>query len=73
MFTYVMSLPVCLGVGVKVYLVNMAKETISPPFTLRVYLCNEFTCVSRCRSEGIFGGHGQGDHLTTVRTACLPM
>jgi len=58
---------------VKVYLVNMAKETISPPFTLRVYLCNEFTCVSRCRSEGIFGGHGQGDHLTTVRTACLTM
>ena len=28
--------------------------------------------VSRCRSECIFGGHGQGDHLTTVRTTCLP-
>ena len=38
MFTYVTSLPVCPGVGVKVYLVDMAKETISPPFALRVYL-----------------------------------
>ena len=28
----------CPGVGVKVYLVEVSEERISPPFTLRVYL-----------------------------------
>lgn len=28
----------CTGVGVKVYLVDMVEESISPPFTVRVYL-----------------------------------
>ena len=32
------TLFVCLGVGVKVHVVDMVEESISPPFTLRVYL-----------------------------------
>jgi len=29
---------ICVGVGVKVYVVDVIAESISPPFTLRVYL-----------------------------------
>ena len=33
-----MYVRLCLGVGVKVYLVDMIAQSISPPFSLRVYL-----------------------------------